>query len=231
MAIFKRKAGGISYDDSSDDETLIKAVLAGDQDAFAYIVKRYEKNVYHTAYLVTGNPEDAMDLSQEVFLRLYSGLSSFRGDSKFFTWLVRISKNTCADWLRKKQRTIRTVSLSPADDEDDAPPFPEPADSDPTVDPVSAAERHEDADTVRAALRSLGDDHRIILTMRDLDGMSYEEIAEKLDISVGTVKSRICRARSQVKIYLEKRNFFEAPSSKKAEESAFAAAGDFKGGE
>lgn len=171
-------------------------------------MKRYEKNVYHTAFLVTGNAEDAFDLSQEIFLRLWNGLSGFRGDSKFFTWLVTVSKNTSADWIRKKQRRVRTVSMTPPEDED-APAFPEPADDSPDSDPGQAAERHERQTLVRQAVASLEYDHRTVLQLRDMEGMSYEDIADRLGISIGTVKSRISRARMQVRKFLEKGNFFD----------------------
>ena len=200
------------YTTSSDDKDLIRAVQDGDETAFAILVQRYEKTVYHTAFLVTGNAEDAADLSQDIFLRLWNGLKNFRGEAKFFTWLVSVAKNTSADWIRKKKRRIRTVSLTQDEDEDTPPAFAEPEDPDPDVNPALAAEKRERQEAVRAAVASLGEEHRIVIQLRDMEGMSYEDIADRLGISIGTVKSRISRARVQVRKILENGNFFDEMS-------------------
>ncbi len=205
-----------TFDGTSDDTVLIDAIRAGSADAFAILMRRYEKSVYRTAYLVTGNADDAADLSQEIFLRLWAGIQNFRGDAKFFTWLVALSHNVCTDWLRKKQRRIKTVSMTPAEDDDGTDAI-DPGDTDAMSDPAAAAEQKEQQRLVREAIAALPPDHRIIIQLRDMEGVSYEEIAQRLGISIGTVKSRISRARSHLKKILEKGNFFTQQSSIESE--------------
>ena len=148
---------------------------------------------------MVGHAEDAADLTQEVFLKVWQGLPSFQGDSTFSTWLYRLTSNACIDFLRREKRRRGTLSL---DDEEWelASQLPDPA---PT--PQKALE---------AGLAQLSDEHRQVLILRELNGLSYEEIAQVLSLSPGTVKSRIARARLSLANFLRKSgNFSDASSS------------------
>ena len=176
----------------------IQQVLDGDVNAFEPIVKEYEKNVYNLALKMTGNPEDAADLSQEAFIKAYNSLSSFRGDSKFSVWLYRIVSNLCLDFLRSRKRRP-TVSLS-AENEDGEEVELDIADE--SQSPEALLERKLTREAVRRGLDSLPEEQRQILLLREIQGFSYEEIAGTLDLEAGTVKSRIFRARKRLCAFL-----------------------------
>ena len=180
-----------------EDLVFVRAAARGDTDAFSHLVSKYERIVYRTAYSIVGNAEDAADLSQEIFLRIWHGLPSFRADARFSTWLLRIARNVCADSLRKQQRTAPTEPLILVQDEEEMPY--DPPDLSPDADPHAVYEMKETAADVRAALRSMSEEHRMLLLMRDADGMSYEEISSCLGLETGTVKSRLYRAREQLR--------------------------------
>jgi RNA polymerase sigma-70 factor (ECF subfamily) len=176
------------------DEVLVQKSKQGDLDAFNELVLRYESKVYSVAYRFMGNHADASDLAQETFIRLYQALSGFRGDSSFSTWLYRVTANACRDELRKRQRRCNVsmeemIASSPAN-------MPV-ADSD--YSPEETVQRREVQRQVQDCLNELTDDHRLILVMREIQGLSYEEIAGVLQCSLGTVKSRISRARNALK--------------------------------
>lgn len=195
-----------------EDARLVSAVLSGDNEAFAELVRKYEKLVYNAAYQLLRSEDDALDVSQETFFKAYRSLNSFRGDCRFSTWLYKICRNAALDFLRAEQRR-RTVSLTD-DDEDSREGMLDLPDPDALADPQNRLEQQEERLAVRAAIQQLSDEHREILVLRDMEGYSYEEIAEMLDLELGTVKSRINRARRAVKDFLEKGNFFAAESSK-----------------
>jgi len=176
------------------DEVLVQKSKNGDLEAFDQLVLRYESKVFNLAYRFMGNYADASDLAQETFIRLYQSLVSFRGDSSFSTWLFRVAANACRDELRKRQRRKNVsmdemVALSPAN-----VPVADNAYS-----PEETVQRHEVQRQVQECLKQLSDDHRLILVMREIQDLSYEEIAEVLQCSLGTVKSRINRARNALK--------------------------------
>ena len=162
----------------------IQQVLDGDVNAFEPIVKEYEKNVYNLALKMTGNPEDAADISQEAFIKAYHSLNSFRGDSKFSVWLYRIVSNLCLDFLRSKKRRP-AVSLS-AENEDGEEVELDIADE--SQSPEALLERKLTREAVRRGL--------------EIQGFSYEEIAGTLNLESGTVKSRIFRARKRLCAFL-----------------------------
>lgn len=189
-----------------DDRALVLAIQKGDTEAFAVLLRRYEKTVYRTAYLITGSEQDAEDLTQEVFLRVWSGIGTYRGESKFFTWLYAVTKHVCTDRVRKNSRTPRSFSLTPQDPEE-AAPF-ELSDMDRENAPEDVACRRETQEAVRRAIASLKDEYRVIVLLRDIEGYSYEEIARALGIGIGTVKSRLNRARQTLKKRLEGMELF-----------------------
>lgn len=176
----------------------IERVLRGDANAFEHLVHAYEKTVYNLALRTLGNREDAEDVTQEAFLKAYRSLDSFRGDSKFSVWLYRIVSNLCLDLLRSRQRKP-TQSLTVEDDDGE---IGELEISDEHFSPEKLLDRKLTRESVQRGLAALPDDARQILLLRELQGMSYEEIGQALGLEPGTVKSRIFRARKRLCAFL-----------------------------
>ena len=196
------------YTEQGEDHSLIRAAADGDCDAFETLVGKYERFVYRMVYCAVGNASDAEDLTQEVFLKLWRGLSGFRGQAQVLTWLSRIVRNACADHIRKKKRTVPTESLtSAADDEDTV--MREPQDCDPENDPSAVTVRGEDARLLRQAMAMLPEEHRTLIILRDLEGYSYEKLSRTLGLEEGTVKSRLSRARAQLRQTLVSLGMFD----------------------
>lgn len=171
-----------------DEKHILTRARRGDVAAFEELVRLYEKRVYAVALRSSGNPEDAADIVQEVFLRAWRSIESFRGDSGFSTWLFRITMNLCVDHARHRHAQPQTQPIV-TDDETERP-LPDPA---PT--PEEHLDNRELGRELAAALAEVSEEHRRIVLLRDVSGMSYTEIAEVLEISEGTVKSRLSRAR------------------------------------
>ena len=188
-----------------EERAAIDRVLQGDTDAFEALVKANEKGVYNLALRMLGNAEDALDASQEAFFRAYRALASFRGDSKFSVWLYRLTSNVCLDMLRKAGRFQQT-SLTGEDEEEELP-IP-----DSRFDPQEALERAEVRRAVQEGLQKLDPLFREALVLRDVNGLSYEEIAQALDLEPGTVKSRIFRARRRLAALLTAGGNFSPPA-------------------
>lgn len=196
---------------------IVRKVLEGDVNAFEMLVVEYEKNVYAITQRMTGNAEDAADMTQETFIKAYNSLSSFRGDSKFSVWLYRIATNVCLDFLRSRSRKP-TVSLSMEDDDGEEMQLDI---ADESQSPEMLLERGLTRDAVRRGLNALPPDYKQILLLREIQGLSYDEISDVLDLEVGTVKSRIFRARKRLCAFLmEDGNIPE-----------FSASGKMEGGE
>ena len=194
--------------DSPELLALISRAAAGDEDAFSSLMEQHERLVYNLAFQYTQNREDAADVCQETFLKVWRTLSAFRGESSFSTWLFRITQNAALDLLRKRSGNAAlslTVEHEESDEEGREHDLPDAAVE---HNPAAAVEQKERAALVRAAISTLRADHREILVLRDMRGYSYGEIAEMLGLELGTVKSRINRARIHVKEFLETRNFF-----------------------
>jgi len=190
---------------------LVQRAKQGDEESFAALVEQNQGRIYNLALRMTGNPDDALELSQEAFLNAWKGLGKFQGDSSFAAWLYRLTSNVCIDFLRREKRRnalSMTVSL---DDEEEARQAELP---DERYSPHVEAERRERRETLRAGLASLSAEHRRVLILRELEGLSYGEIAQVLELEEGTVKSRIARARLALRNYLKKQgNFFDSPTS------------------
>lgn len=178
-----------------EDKEVIEQVLGGDNNAFGLLVEKYQTKVYNLALRMSGNEDDAFDLSQEAFLRAWRNLGSFQFESSFSTWLFRLSSNICLDFLRAKKRRA-VVSLTVTSDEDEETQLDLP-DSGPT--PEEAALASEDRRILMAAINSLPADQRQIITLRAINDLSYSQIAEILQIQEGTVKSRLSRARTALR--------------------------------
>lgn len=184
-----------------DESQLIQRAKEGDADAFAALLERYEKAVYHHALRMAGSAEDAEDLAQEVFWKAWQGLPAFQGNSAFSTWLYRLTSNACIDFFRRERKHRGAFSLD-GEEQELARRIP-----DPRLTPQRELERRELQDAVRQGLLKLSQDHREILVLREIDGLSYDEIGAVLGLSLGTVKSRIARARlSLAKILRESGN-------------------------
>lgn len=192
----------------SDEKALIKAAAGGDVKAFEALIEEHKKTVYNISYRMSGNYDDAMDMSQEIFIKLFKNIGKFRGKSKFSTWVYRIATNTCLDEMRKiKNKTA--YSLDSEIETDEGSFTAELEDKSPT--PEDALQAVEIKDAINEALKRLSDDHRQVVILRDIQNMSYDEIAVILNCSVGTVKSRLSRGRRALqKILLENRELFEA---------------------
>ena len=176
----------------------VRRVLDGDLGAFEELVAAYEKQVYNLALRMTDNPQDAEDMAQEAFLKAYRSLSQFRGDSKFSVWLYRIVSNVCLDYLRGQKRRS-AVSLSVEDDDGEETQFDLPDES---ASPELLLERKLTREAVQRGLQRLSDEQRQILLLREIQGLSYEEIGLALQLEPGTVKSRIFRARKRLCAFL-----------------------------
>ena len=174
-----------------EEKEIINKVLAGDHNAFGSLVETYQDRVYNLALRMCGNPDDAMDLSQEAFFRAWRGLSGFQQECAFSTWLFRLAANVCLDWLRAKKRRP-TVSLTVADEDGDEVQMDVP---DPCKGPEELLMAAEDRSALTQAMNELPVEYREILTLRAINDMSYTEIAETLKLREGTVKSRLARAR------------------------------------
>ena len=175
------------------ENEIIRSVLRGNVNDFEKLVTAYEKNVYSLALRMVGDPEDAADMTQETFIKAYRSLSSFRGDSKFSSWLYRIASNVCLDFLRSRSRHPQ-VSLSTVD-EDDRATFELP---DMRQNPEEQLMKKLGMEAVRRGLEQLPEQQRQILVLRELGGLSYAELAQTLGLEEGTVKSRIFRARKRL---------------------------------
>lgn len=174
----------------SSDAELVAKHLAGGRRAFDAIVDRYEHRVYGVCLHMCGNPEDARDATQDAFIAALRGLASFRSDAQLSTWLHRIAVNASLDVIRKRSRH----QSRPIEDAGERPaegPGPDEA----------AALAHRAAE-VRRAVLALSEEHRAVIVLHDLQGMQYAEVAEALEVPVGTVKSRIHRARMELASHL-----------------------------
>ena len=191
-------------------EELVRAAAKGNTLAFEELVRLHEKKVYALALRMCGNSEDAADVAQEAFLSAWRGLPSFRGEAGFSTWLYRLTSNAAIDQLRKGKRQREEASLDDGDLPLDVP--------DRQPGPQEAAESAELQRAVADGLRELSEDHRQILLLREYQGLSYDEIAQALEVDLGTVKSRISRARRALrKILLERGNLSGYLPSKQTE--------------
>ncbi|NLZ39383.1 MAG: sigma-70 family RNA polymerase sigma factor [Firmicutes bacterium] len=188
---------------SDNEEILINHCQAGDLQAYDKLMQRYEKKVYALCYRMSGNHEDAADLTQESFLKAFRALSSFRKQSSFSTWLFRIVTNTCLDEQRKQKKRAGHISLDkPITTEEGEMQREFPAAA---TDPLIEAIRREEQAEIQELLIKLPPAQRAVIIMRDLQGFSYEEIAAALQINMGTLKSRLNRARSRLRqLYLQK---------------------------
>lgn len=199
-----------SPSENDPDTRLWRCAAAGDREAFSALVEKYQHFVYNTAYSFVGNRADADDIAQDTFLKAYRALSHFRGESKFSSWLYCICSNTARDFLRNAARHPHVGISTWEDDHEIDIDLPAPTEE---YSPEALTERAELRNAVRQAISSLSVDHRQIILLRDFSGYSYEEIASLLHLSIGTVKSRINRARAAIRQSLIVGNFWPKETS------------------
>ena len=183
------------------ERELIRKAKQGDMLAFEELILKHEKIVYNVALRMMNHSEDAKDISQEVFLKAYRSLVNFDERSAFSTWLYRITHNTCIDEMRKRKGK-QSYSLEEELENEEGSMQRQIADEGDT--PEESLLRQEQKSEILQALDTLSEEHKAAIILRDVKGLSYEEIAEILELSLGTVKSRISRARNQLKIEILK---------------------------
>jgi RNA polymerase sigma-70 factor (ECF subfamily) len=178
----------------STDKELVKRVQKGDKGAFDVLVLRYEHKIVNLVMRYVRDPEQALDITQEAFIKAYRALPRFRGDSAFYTWLYRIAVNTAKNYLAAQRRRPTDIEL----DLQDPDQYGLNAKLKETDTPEGVMLSQELKDTLERAIAALPEDLRTAIILRELDGMSYEEIAQTMDCPVGTVRSRIFRARDAI---------------------------------
>ncbi len=172
------------------DEALIRGFLDGSADCFEELVRKHETQVFNLAYRVLGNRTDAADASQETFVLLLRKLHTFRGESSFSTWLYRVSLNVCRDHLRKQKKHPAPVSQP-----EEGPSPEEMLEAGESFDPEALFEQVETADRVQSAIAKLPPKFKEVIYLHDIRGFNYAEVADILSVAIGTVKSRLNRAR------------------------------------
>jgi len=178
---------------NTDDQNLIDACLNGESEAFGELVLRHQDRLYNSLFRALGSAEDARDAAQDAFVQAYQKLESFRGDASFYSWVFRIAMNAAISEKRKTRRM--NASVDAAREQSGI----EPEDVHPTVQPEHSLELLEQQQMVQTALSELSEEFRTALVLKEMEGMKYDEIAEILDCPIGTVRSRIFRARSELK--------------------------------
>ena len=182
--------------EDTTEMALVQAAKKGDLEAFSELVKRYDRNVFRIAQHITHNEEDAQDVVQDAFLKAYQNLEQFQGNSKFYTWLVRIAVNEALMKLRRR-RSDKTVSIDEDVETDEGSMPREVADWSPN--PEQLYGQSELSDILKKTIQGLPPGFRTVFVLRDVEGLSTEETAEMLGLSVPAVKSRLLRARLQLR--------------------------------
>ncbi|WP_448700054.1 RNA polymerase sigma factor [Mucilaginibacter sp. AW1-3] len=178
-------------DNAKNDFKLVSRAREGDQKAYADLMHRYKDSIYFMALKMVNNKEDAMDLTVETFAKAFEKLDKYQPEFAFSTWLFRVGTNNCIDFIRKKK--LNTTSISGmVDDDGDERPLQIKSD---TLNPEEASMKKEQSQTLKVLIDSLPQRYRNLIVLRYFDELSYEEIAEQLDLPLGTVKAQLFRAR------------------------------------
>lgn len=185
------------------DRKLVLRCQKGDDSAFRTLVEKYHKKAYSVALGMVHNPEDALDITQEAFIKVHKYIDNFKGSSSFYTWLYRIVINLCIDFLRREGR-YNTVgyddALTHGRDSDQSDPLSQP---DQSVTPSQELGRKEVGEQILKAIEALSANHRAVILMREVEGLSYREMAKILSCSQGTVMSRLHHARHKLRKLLK----------------------------
>lgn len=192
-------AGKPLVNDPAGERALVKRAQDGDLSAYDELVRRYQERIYATLYQMTSNHEDANDLAQESFIKAYQALKSFKGNSSFFTWVYRIAVNKTINFL-KQRKNRGHMSLNDLDFQAEHDPdlVALVSEKTPRRD-LNLAELNEKLNT---AMQKLSEDHRLVVTLHDIQDLSHDEIGKIMDCNVGTVRSRLYYARQQLQAYL-----------------------------
>lgn len=196
------------------EEQLIRRAQQGDNSAFEQLLLAHQKKVYNLCLRMAANPDDALDLSQEAFIKAWRALGQYQFEANFSTWLFRLTSNVCIDFLRRKKRRQETSLTENYDDSDEGAELSLP-DANPL--PEQQAITNETKIELARAMGQLAPDHREILQLRVVEDLPYEQIADILGVRVGTVKSRLARARLSLRKILKAGNYFDAASSEPIE--------------
>ncbi len=182
---------------SWDDRRLIGESLKGRQAAYGELVRRHQDRLFNTVYRLLDNAEDAQDVVQEAFISAYQSLGSFKGDSLFFTWLYRIAMNAAISLKRKRKAAVSLETGSKHD------LVIEPVDKSLDHQPGDSLQRREEERILQDALNRLSPEHRSVIVLKDIEDLKYEDIAAMLEVPIGTVRSRLHRARLELRTLLE----------------------------
>ena len=196
------------------EEQLIRRAQQGDNGAFEELLLLHQKKVYNLCLRMSANPDDALDLSQEAFLRAWRSLGQYQFEASFSTWLFRLTSNICIDFLRRKKRRQETSLTESYDDSDEGAELSVP---DAQPGPEQQAMTNETKIELARAMEQLSPEHREILQLRVIEDLQYEQIADILGMRVGTVKSRLARARLALRKILKAGNYFDSASSEPVE--------------
>ena len=176
------------------DEQLVTLVLNGRTQAFSLLVERYQKQVFALAYRLGGDYDEARDMAQEAFIRIFQELPRFDASRRFFPWMYKVAHNTCINMLRKRPRETAPLEsvydMAAGDDSRDGSP-------------VASYEQLELSETINRALQSLPENYRLPLVLKYVSGMSYQEIAQQMELPVSTIETRLFRGRAMLKKALE----------------------------
>jgi RNA polymerase sigma-70 factor, ECF subfamily len=198
MYVLTQAAEALDYEITGEDELLVARICAGERALFAQLYRRYYSRAFALAFGMTARREEADDVTQEVFMRAYERLNSYQGDSSFATWFYRLAINHCLNYCRRERRHHKPLVKL---DDAESPPFT----ATPGAEAHMAAHllQHQVQVQVRQALLTLKPEMRLLVVMKEIEGLSYEEIAERLNCSIGTVASRLSRARKLLARKLE----------------------------
>jgi RNA polymerase sigma-70 factor (ECF subfamily) len=180
----------------TDENATLEKAIRGSVDAFEELITLYEKRIYNIALRMMGNPSDAQDMAQEAIIKAYRPIGSFKGACRFSSWVYRITVNTCLDEIRKrKKRNVALIDMTDGESSGfvDGAPLPE-----------AVVESREGYSGILAAVGGLNEIYRTVIVLRDMQGFSYQDISEMTNCSIGTVKSRINRARNILKSVLQR---------------------------
>jgi RNA polymerase sigma-70 factor (ECF subfamily) len=185
------------------DAVLIEQCQRGDTSAMERLILKYQNRLYNVILRICSNPDDAAELTQETFVKVIENIGKFQGKSSFYTWAFRIAVNLTINYCKRSSK-LGLKSLDSDESGDQATgTLREYLSNDKSPDPASVAQNRELCDLVIQSIAKLDDDHRTILVLRDIEGMSYSQIAQVLELELGTVRSRISRARGKFKDILE----------------------------
>ena len=198
----------------ASEEQLVRRAQQGDNGAFEELLLLHQKKVYNLCLRMSANQDDALDLSQEAFIKAWRSIGQYQFEASFSTWLFRLTSNVCIDFLRRKKRRQETSLTESYDDSDEGAEL-----SLPDVQPLpeQQAITNETKMELAQAMAQLAPDHREILQLRVIEDLPYEQIADILGVRVGTVKSRLARARLSLRKILKAGNYFDSASSEPVE--------------